>query len=111
MSSAKQEITKTEIKPGMTVRVHEMIKEKTAKGVDRERVQIFEGVVLLHKHGQEAGATITVRKISDGVGVEKVYPIHSPIIKKIELVKSAKVRRAKLTHLRQAGHSLKEAKK
>jgi large subunit ribosomal protein L19 len=99
-----------EIKPGMTVKVHEKIKEKNAKGVEKERIQIFEGLVIAHKHGKEVGATITVRKMSDGIGVEKIYPINSPVISKIEPVKQAKVRRAKLNYLRTQKVRLKEVK-
>jgi large subunit ribosomal protein L19 len=98
------------IKPGMTVRVHEKIKEKNAKGVEKERIQVFEGIVLARKHGQEAGSTITIRKVSDGIGVEKIYPINSPIIAKIEAIKQAKVNRAKLGYLRHSKKRLKEVK-
>ncbi len=83
------------IRAGDTVRIHQKIKEG-----DKERVQIFEGLVLSRKHGKEAGSMITVRKIVSGVGVEKIIPVHSPSIQKIEVVKSGKVRRAKLYYLR-----------
>lgn len=108
--STQKKQTTTEIKPGMTVRVHEKIKEKNAKGVEKERIQVFEGMVLARKHGSEAGATITVRKISDGIGVEKIYPINSPIVVKIEATKKAQVRRAKLGYLRHSKKRLKEKK-
>lgn len=97
-----------EIKPGLTVRVHQKIKEKNPKGEEKERVQIFEGMVLGRKHGQEKGATITVRKISEGIGVEKIFPVYSPTITKIEIKKRAKVRRAKLGYLRTYQKRLKE---
>ena len=79
---------------GSTVRVHVRIKEGT-----RERVQVFEGIVIAKKHGgiQE---TITVRRLSHGIGVEKVFPLHSPIVANIETVRRGKVRRAKLYYLR-----------
>ena len=99
-----------EIKPGMTVRVHEKIKEKTSKGQEKERIQVFEGIVLAKKHNKETGATITVRKISEGIGVEKIFPLNSPIITKIEPVKQARVRRAKLGYLRSSKKRLKETK-
>ncbi len=86
-----------DIRPGDTVRVHQKIKEG-----DKERIQVFEGVVLAKKHGKEAGATITVRKMAEGVGVERIFPLHSPTIEKIEVVRKGKARRAKLYYLREA---------
>jgi large subunit ribosomal protein L19 len=83
------------IRSGDTVRFHQKIKEG-----DKERVQIFEGLVLARKHGKEAGATITVKKIISGIGVERIIPLHSPTLEKIEIIKSGKVRRAKLYYLR-----------
>jgi len=92
------------VKPGDTVRVYQKIKEG-----DKERLQAFEGLVLSRKHGKEAGATINVRKIVSGVGVERTFPLYSPIVEKIEIVKSSKVRRAKLYYLRTAlGKKLKK---
>lgn len=84
-----------DIRPGDTVRVY----EKFFDG-KKERVQVFEGVVIARKHGEEIGATITVRRVISGVGVEKTFPLHSPSVEKIEIVKRAKVRRAKLYYLR-----------
>lgn len=83
------------IRSGDTVRVHQKIKEG-----DKERIQIFEGLVLARKHGKEAGATITVRKVISGVGVERIIPLYSPTLEKMEITKSGKVRRAKLYYLR-----------
>lgn len=97
------------IKPGMTVRVHQKIKEKGPKG-EKERVQIFEGIVLARRHGRQPQATITVRKISEGIGVEKIFPLYSPTIVKIEPVKQARVRQAKLYYLRNYKKRLKEKK-
>jgi len=89
----------SEVKAGQTVRIHERIKDVTPKGEVRERIQIFEGIVLGIK-GAGMGRTLTIRKISSGgFGVERIYPVNSPIIAKIELVKTAKVRRAKLSFL------------
>ena len=83
------------IRAGDTVDVVQRIKEK-----DKFRLQSFEGLVLAHKHGNEAGATFTVRRVASGVGVEKVFPLYSPMIDDIKIVKRAKVRRAKLYHIR-----------
>ncbi|MCH8987083.1 50S ribosomal protein L19 [Patescibacteria group bacterium] len=85
------------IQPGDTVRVHQKVKEG-----EKERIQVFEGIVLARKHGTGINATITVRRVSKGYGVERVFPIHSPVLDKIEIVKRAKVRRAKLYYLRKA---------
>ena len=79
---------------GDTVRVHSRIKEG-----DKERTQIFEGVVIRKRKGN-TGATFTVRKVSYGVGVEKIFPLHSPSIGKIEVISKGKVRRARLYYLR-----------
>ena len=84
----------TTVKVGDTVRVHVKVKEGS-----RERIQGFEGTVIAKKHGGIT-ETITVRRISYGVGVEKVFPVHSPSIDKIEVVRSGAVRRAKLYYLR-----------
>jgi len=86
-----------DIRPGDTVRIHQKVKEK-----DKERVQTFEGVVLARKHGKGVSATITIRRVISGIGVEKIFPIHSPTIEKIEVLKRGKVRRAKLYYLREA---------
>ena len=92
-----------DIKPGDTVRIHQKIKESLGKAQDKgekERIQVFEGVVIARKHGKGISSTITVRKVVDGVGVERVLPVHSPSIARMEIVKSGKVRRAKLYYLR-----------
>jgi len=90
-----------DLKPGMTVRVYQKIKELNAKGEEKERVQYYEGMIIAKKHGNETGGTITVRKISDGVGVEKIFPLNLPSLTKIEIKKQVKVRRAKLYYLRE----------
>ena len=84
-----------DIRPGDTVRVWSKIEEK-----GKTRLQAFEGLVLARKHGTENGATFTVRKMASGVGVERIFPLYSPNIDKIELVRRAKTRRAKLYYIR-----------
>lgn len=82
-----------DIQPGDTVKVYQKIEK---------RIQAFEGLVLARKHGKELGATITVRREISGIGVERIFPIHSPTIEKIEVLKRGKVKRAKLYYLRKA---------
>ena len=84
-----------DIRPGDVVRVHQKIQEK-----GKTRIQIFEGMVLARKHGKDAGATFTVRRVVNGYGVEKIYPLYSPLIDKVEIVRRAEVRRAKLYYVR-----------
>lgn len=84
------------LRAGDTVKVHQKIQDK-----GKTRIQIFEGVVLARKHGDEAGATFTVRKMVDGIGVEKIYPLYTPLIDKIEIVKRSQVRRSKLYYIRE----------
>lgn len=104
------EIKKENLKPGMTVRVYQKIKELNSKGEEKERVQYYEGIIIAKKHGFEPGGTITVRKISNGVGMEKIFPLNLPTITKIEIKKQNKVRRAKLYFLRDYNKKLKEIK-
>jgi len=87
-----------DIKPGDVVKIYQKILEK-----DKEKTQAFEGLVIARKHGKEMGATITVRKVISGIGVEKIFPLHLPSIEKIEIVKRGKSRRAKLYYLRKKG--------
>ena len=84
-----------EVRPGDLVRVHQKIKEG-----DKERISAFEGLVIATKHGTGINATLTVRKVVDGIGVERVFPIHSPRIEKIEVLRRSKVGRAKLYYIR-----------
>lgn len=86
---------KLDLRAGDTVKVWQKIQEK-----GKTRLQAFEGLVLAVKHGKEAGSTFTVRKVASGVGVEKIFPLYSPLIDKIDIVKRSKVRRAKLYHIR-----------
>jgi len=85
-----------DIRPGDVVRVYMKIKDK-----DKEKTQVFEGIVIARKHRKEIGATFTVRREISGIGVEKIFPLHSPLIEKIEILKRNKVRRAKLYYLRE----------
>jgi large subunit ribosomal protein L19 len=84
-----------DIRPGMTVRVHQKITEG-----EKSRVQVFEGLVIARKGGKGLNGTVTVRKVSGGIAVEKIFPLHLPTLEKVEVVKSQAVRRAKLYHLR-----------
>lgn len=86
-----------DIRPGDTVRVYQKIEEEKGK----YRLQAFEGLVLARKHGTEAGATFTVRKVASGIGVERIFPLYSPMIDRVEVVKRARVRRAKLYYIRE----------
>ncbi|MBW2065887.1 MAG: 50S ribosomal protein L19 [Deltaproteobacteria bacterium] len=83
-----------EFRPGDTIKVHAKIREG-----DKERIQIFQGVVIRKRKGN-TGATFTVRKVSYGIGVERIFPLHSPFIEKVEVVTRGKVRRARLYYLR-----------
>ena len=85
-----------DIRPGFTVRVHQKVQEG-----DKERIQVFEGLVIgVHRGHTATDANFTVRRIASGVGVERVFPLHSPLIAKIDVKKVAEVRRAKLNFLR-----------
>lgn len=83
------------LKGGYTVRVHQKIKEG-----DKERVQIFEGLIIKVGSGAGLSKTFTVRKVVDGIGVEKIFPVDSPNLAKVEVVRASRVRRAKLYYLR-----------
>jgi len=95
------------IKPGMTVKVHQKIREITPKGEEKERVQIFEGIVLGIR-GAGASKTFTVRKDSYGIGVEKIFPMDLPTIVNVEPVRQAKFKRAKLYGMKNYTKKLKE---
>jgi large subunit ribosomal protein L19 len=97
ISSVNMEDRKNlDIRAGDTVRVHQKIEDK-----GKTRIQIFEGLVLLRKHGTEPGATFTVRKVVDSIGVEKIFPLYSPLIDKIEIIRRSTVRRSKLYYIRE----------
>ncbi len=87
---------KWDLRPGNTIKVWQKIKEG-----EKTRLQAFEGLIIAHKHGFEPGATFTVRKIVEGIGVERIFPIFSPNIEKIEIIKRSKTRRAKLYYVRE----------
>ncbi|MEK7569474.1 MAG: 50S ribosomal protein L19 [Patescibacteria group bacterium] len=99
---------KMDFRAGDTVRVWSKIaEEKTSTKANKKsektlkfRLQAFEGIVLARKHGRENGATFTVRKVSSGVGVERIFPLYSPLVDKIELVKKSRARRSKLYYIR-----------
>ena len=96
----KREQKYPDVVPGAKVQVSIRIKDVNKKGEEKERIQKFEGMVLARKHGSEPGATITVRKMSGNIGVEKIFPVHSPVIAGIEVLAKYKVRRSKLSFLR-----------
>ncbi|PIP24982.1 MAG: 50S ribosomal protein L19 [Candidatus Nealsonbacteria bacterium CG23_combo_of_CG06-09_8_20_14_all_36_12] len=94
-----------DIRPGDTVRVFQKIPASAIasagkKEKEKEKAQAFEGLVLARKHGKGISSTITVRRIISGIGVERVFPLHSPTLEKIEIIKRGKARRAKLYYLR-----------
>jgi len=93
-----------DLKPGMTVRVHQKLRQG-----EKGKATVFEGIIIARKHGDEAGASITVRRAVGGYGVEKVYPLRLPSIEKIDVVKTGKARRSKLYYLR--GKSAREIRK
>lgn len=107
---SEQTATLPRLRAGMTIQVHQKIQDLTPKGETRERTQIFEGVIIKTRGGNNSGASFTVRKISNGVGVEKIFPLHLPSIAKIEVLKEAKVRHAKIHYLRTSKKQLKERK-
>ena len=87
-----------EFKPGDTLRIHVRLREAEG-GKEKERIQPFEGVVM-KRRGEQSGASFTVRRVSFGIGVERIFPVHSPMISSIEVVRQGQVRRAKLNYLR-----------
>lgn len=95
--SAKHIQNNFQFKPGDVVKVHQKIKEE-----GKERIQVFDGLVISRKHGKGLDGTFTVRKVVAGVGVERTYALHSPLIAKLEVVKSTKTRRSKLYYVRTA---------
>lgn len=88
------------LKAGFVVKVHQKIKDVSSDGKEKERIQIFEGQVIATKGGKGINGTVTVRKIASGVGVERIFPIHSPMIEKIEVVKETPAKKAKIYYTR-----------
>lgn len=103
-----QVIKPEQVQTGMQIRVHQRISEQTAKGL-KDRIQVYEGLVLTVR-GKELHKTMTVRKVSDGVGVEKIFPLALPSIEKIELVKQFKVARKNIGFVRGKNKRMKETK-
>jgi len=102
------EVKMEEVKPGMVVRVHQKIKETSAKGEERERLQVFEGTIIAVKGQDAQSRTITVRKVTGGIGVERIFPVRSPVVAKIEVMKQLRVRRSKLYFMREHKKKIKE---
>ena len=102
ITSFRQEQLKTVpvLKAGYIVRVHQKITDVSADGKEKQRVQVFEGQVIGTRGGKAMNGTVTVRKMSSGIGVERIFPIHSPSIEKIEVVKQTPARKAKLYYTR-----------
>jgi large subunit ribosomal protein L19 len=94
------------LKAGYVVKVYQKIKDISPDGKEKERVQVFEGQVIGTRGGKAINGTVTVRKVTSGIGIERIFPIHSPNIEKIEVVKAFPARKAKIYYTRQG----KEAK-
>ncbi len=109
-----KELTKNNLRPdlpalrsGQMVRVHQKIVEG-----EKERIQMFEGQIIANKHGRGMSATITVRRIASGVGVERIFPVHSPTVAKIEVLKNNRAKKSKLYYTRNGAEAkIKEIKR
>jgi large subunit ribosomal protein L19 len=103
------DIQPSQVETGMTIRVHQKIKDVTPSGEEKERVQVYEGLVL-KVGGKGLGKTMTVRKMSSGIGVERIFPLTLPAIVRIELVKKIKARRKHIGFVRETKKRFKELK-
>ena len=107
--SLPTDITPSQVKTGMTVRLHVKIKDVADNGTEKERIQVFEGIVM-NVGGKATSKTMTVRKVTEGVGVERIFPINSPVLTRIQLVKMAKVRRKNISFIRTTKKRLRDIK-
>jgi large subunit ribosomal protein L19 len=109
MTTLPVDIQPSQVRTGMTVKIHQKINETGADGKEKERVQVFEGLVLIVK-GTMTRKTMTVRKISNGIGVEKIFPLTLPSITRVELVKMVKVSRKNIGFVRHSKKRMREIK-
>lgn len=107
-TSLPADIKPSQVETGMTIRVHQKIKDVSPSGEEKERVQVYEGLVI--SVGGNSGKTMTVRKMSSGIGVEKIFPLALPTITRIEVVKKVKARRKVISFVRKSNKRMKEIK-
>lgn len=102
-------ISPAQVQTGMTLRIHQKIKDVTSSGEEKERVQVYEGLVI-KVHGAGVGKTMTVRKVSGGIGVERIFPLNLPSLVKVELIRMIKARRNNIAFVRTSKKRLREIK-